>query len=270
RRIIIIALAIIIVIGGSLFMIDLIKANKHFEKPLSSCSYYSGGGMTGGYASRIVKASDGKAIIEISNASWHCSLPISFEYEADSIILKEIEDIFYDYRMSNYDGLKNSPFFAADAPTSSYSFIFGDEKVSFASNQIIPAKGSEALGKILDLIDDYCKSHQPLPSLDLSELSSEDIEKGTLVNEGERDLKIYDYRNRTLSYYINNGLSDYEFNDAYRLYYEGMLLVSSDHGDKMVSYANTSEVYEIRLSDYLKAGSYRLEIADMEVGFEIK
>lgn len=243
------------------------------NSPLNRFSYSMSGGMNGGHDSVSVKKVDeSNVIISTSKSNYYYEESDVKEYLVSVDVLKDIEAIFRKNKMEKWNNKKFTDMIVYDAPSSSYSFIFGDKYtyVSFSS-QMYPDKYGVALNQIHDVIDSYIASAKLLPGLVLDTVE-EDYDKRQII-ENEVVFTVFEYANDSLSYRIINGTSeDISLSKDIKLYEannDDPIFETTKYGE-CIAYKEYCNEDSFTLDKRLDVGKYVLQIGEYQAEFEIR
>ncbi|MBS7315987.1 MAG: hypothetical protein KIG74_06260 [Clostridiaceae bacterium] len=265
---------ILLVIGGFL-MLGLFGCSKVpnvKNKELISYVYSSGGGMTGGGNSTKISMIDGEVILTYSNAEWWYDDNDITEYKLDKAVLTDIESVFRQYKMQNWNGKKFTNMFVADGPSYSYSFRFEDNTGVFFSSQVYPASYSKKLAEIDKVIEQYQARGTLEPGLVTKERTAEELAGKNTPDNGLVEIAVYEYSQDRICFRILNGTDeDVTVHDSVRLVRnsDGEILYNeSSEYSITVNAASANE--ESLVSGRLEEGIYTLYVGDYSAEFEIR
>jgi len=133
------------------------------NQQLQSFRYGRGGDMNGSLHGILVSRKSGQTKVAVSRAKGHWEEPKTVEYLVEDQLLKDIEALFWKYRMDRWHEKKFSDIFVADGASYSYRFAFEEDDIWFSS-QLYPPEYSTKLKEIHQLIEEYCQKGQVLPA----------------------------------------------------------------------------------------------------------
>ena len=253
---------------------------KALKKDSLTCYTYSrSGDMRGSSYSESVKMmEDGQVLLTYENADWHGADPEVTEYLVSPEALSEIEAVFRKYGMQNWHNKKFTDLFIDDGATKSYYFTFGASscRVHFSS-QLFPENYSKKLAELNAVLEKYRDQGERLPGLVIE--NTEDDGEGFPAyspEEGVVTLQVYCYSRKALDIRIKNGLEDtINLTEDYRLILEdtGEVIFETAKEDSEtleIDGGDYADGQRIKLSDWLKEGTYRLETPDYSCSFEIR
>lgn len=123
------------------------------------CSYYSGGGSTGGQERiELTRVSNTEANFKSSYKDWHNSPEKVTEKKVSMEVLKDMEALGREYKIFKWKGFRKSALFALDAPIVSLSVSYKDSTngagwtLTMRSDDELNDKQSEYYRKLLDLL----------------------------------------------------------------------------------------------------------------------
>lgn len=258
-------------VGG--FSMGLFGSGK-IEEPLQSFSYGFGGDMRGSHKSlKVKRLDDNYAMVISSKSEWHNDFPKVSENRVSAQLIKDIQKIFNAYEMAKLEKRPKSPFFAHDAGTSSYSFGFKEKEVAFNSNQQIPEKSYKGIKEIFTCVQGYCKEDNRLPGLVLPEIKKGEKHPVEPV-EGKLTLVMFSYKDNTLEFYVNNGMtSKHKIDDSYKLVQLAHVereITAKEGKHSYEAYAKQGQLQTIRLKERLEVGKYKLTYSGISCEFAIK
>ncbi len=169
KKIVIAAVVIIAVVGVIATVAVVIKNSmkKHIldgpgmERPLcftiTSCRYYTGGGMEGGSSSiEVYKGEDNKFYLSYYNCPYNGAEEESYTLEVEADALTEIQQIFYSRGFLSWGKLEKSELILLDAPTTTISVTYGDgEMYSVSDSDELPEKGVGIFSEIYSILSRY-------------------------------------------------------------------------------------------------------------------
>lgn len=133
---------------------NLILSTK--DAQMTGFVYSSGGGMTGGFSRMSITASDDKnAKIVSEGKDWHNSKPVQNERLVQRTVLDEIETVFRQNNMEEWQGKVFTDFFVCDGPSYNYYFTFDNGAQIQFSSQVFPEPYSGILREIDEIIKKY-------------------------------------------------------------------------------------------------------------------
>lgn len=159
---VIITISIILVVALC-FILYYIFGNKTPYTPIEgemiSAEFSSAGGMDGGSTSiEITKENDTTAKVHYNTQKYYNAPEIDKTYTVDIQILKDIETVFKENKMDNWNNLPLSEEQALDAPIDHFYFKFeGGESVSFSDNEDYPDNNYDAVRSIYKLMKSVIK-----------------------------------------------------------------------------------------------------------------
>ena len=122
-----------------------------------SCSYSTGGGMDGGSMSmRIYLNEKDEVWFEYYNQPFVGAEEESASYQIDSTAIEQIRQKCSEYGVLGWGELELSELQLLDAPTTSVSFVYGDnEYYSVSSNYDLPEKGYGFFSAFYEILNQY-------------------------------------------------------------------------------------------------------------------
>ena len=242
------------------------------NKELISYVYSSGGGMTGGGNSTKISMIDGEVILTYSNAEWWYDDNDITEYKLDKAVLTDIESVFRQYKMQNWNGKKFTNMFVADGPSYSYSFRFEDNTGVFFSSQVYPASYSKKLAEIDKVIEQYQARGTLEPGLVTKEKTDEELAGKNNPDNGLVEIEVYEYSKDRICFRILNGTNeDVAVSNSVKLVRnsDGEMLYN-ESSEYSIEVNATSANEEYLLSGRLEEGIYTIYVGDYSAEFEIR
>ncbi len=167
---IIIAAVIIFVIAG-IITAAAVYMKKHkndhildgpgMERPLcytiTSCRYYTGGGMEGGSSSiEVYTGEDNKIYLSYYNCPYNGATEESYTLEVGPGALTEIQHMLYSRSFLSWGKLEKSELILLDAPSTTISVTYGDgEMYSVSDSDELPEKGYGIFSEIYYILSMY-------------------------------------------------------------------------------------------------------------------
>ena len=242
------------------------------NKRLISYVHSSGGCMSGGGNSTEISIVDGEVILTYSNKEWWYDDKDITEYKLDKAVLTDIESVFRQYKMQNWNGKKFTNMFVADGPSYSYSFRFEDRtRISFSS-QVYPAFYSKKLNEITKVIEQYKERGALEPGLVTREKNEEELMCKDKPDNGLIEIEIYKYSKDIIYFRILNGTDeDVTVSDSVKLVRnsDGKMLYN-ESSEYSIEVNATSANEEYLLSGRLEEGIYTIYVGDYSAEFEIR
>lgn len=177
-------------------------------QPITSFTYSSGGGMSGGGESLKIYTKDDTTYMSIASTEWWYEDDEVTEYIVDREVLDEIEDIFKKNGMKSWHNKEFTNMFVADGPSYSYSFQFGRVDTIHFSSQIYPEKYRKKLDPIHDVINEARKTAKLLPGLVTVEKSPEELRYRENPDNGKVEIEVYKYQEGKVYYCVMNGTKE--------------------------------------------------------------
>lgn len=124
---------------------------------VSSCSYSTGGGMDGGSMSmRIFLNENNEVWFEYYNQPFVGAEEESASYRVDNIAIERIRQKCSEYGVLGWGELELSELQLLDAPTTSVSFVYGDnEYYSVRSDYDLPEQGYGFFSAFHEILEQY-------------------------------------------------------------------------------------------------------------------
>ena len=170
KKTIIIAIAVFtavaVLITAGAFMFKWFK-HRHIldgpgmERPLcdtiTSCRYYTGGGMDGGSTSiEVYTAEDNKVYLSYYDCPYIGAEEKSYTIEVGADALNEIQQTFYNREFLSWGKLPKSDLELLDAPQTTLSVTYGDgEMYSVSGSGEIPGEGYKIFSEIYSILNLY-------------------------------------------------------------------------------------------------------------------
>lgn len=170
KKTIIIAIAVFtavaVLITAGAFMFRWFK-HRHIldgpgmERPLcdtiTSCRYYTGGGMDGGSSYiEVYTAEDNKVYLSYYDCPYIGAEEKSYTIEVGADALNEIQQTFYNREFLSWGKLPKSDLELLDAPHTTLSVTYGDgEMYSVSSSDEIPGEGYKIFSEIYSILNLY-------------------------------------------------------------------------------------------------------------------
>ena len=170
KKTIIIAIAVFtavaVLITAGAFMFKWFK-HRHIldgpgmERPLcdtiTSCRYYTGGGMDGGSSYiEVYTAEDNKVYLSYYDCPYIGAEEKSYSIEVGEDALNEIQQAFYNRRYLSWGKLPKSDLELLDAPQTTLSVTYADgEMYSVSSSDEIPGEGYKIFSEIYSILNLY-------------------------------------------------------------------------------------------------------------------
>lgn len=122
-----------------------------------SCSYNEGGGMDGGSMRMEISIKDDGAVwFDYYNCPYNGADEETISRKVTFDALEEIRTICKKRSVLTWGELPESELVLLDAPTTSITFIYGDnEFYSISSNKELPAKGEGIFSEIFNVLEKY-------------------------------------------------------------------------------------------------------------------
>lgn len=163
-----------------------------YDNPLSEVYIASQGDINGGYSKLTVERSGSLAVI-LSESVEKEGYPVKKQkYLVSTDVLKEIENMFYQNGMIEWEKRENKKHSSSDLVGYALTFKFGTEFTKFTSKQI-PARNN-SLSDLFALIDSFEKNE-----------NTDVILKDVFVENG---MSIFELKNGYLDLAIINGASE--------------------------------------------------------------
>ena len=162
--IVITAIAIVATIGVVMFRRysdRYILDGPGMERPLcytiTSCRYYTGGGMEGGSSSiEVYTGEDGKFYLSYYDCPYIGAEEESYTIEISPDALTEIQHACYSRSLLSWGKLEKSDQIILDAPQTTISVTYGDgEMYSVSDSDEIPGEGYKIFGEIYSILNLY-------------------------------------------------------------------------------------------------------------------
>ena len=169
---IIIAAVVILVVIGIITAVAVITKNtmkNHIldgpgmERPLcytiTSCRYYTGGGMEGGSTSiEFYTGDDNKIYMSYYNCPYNGAEEESYTIEVAPGALVEIQHALYSRGFLSWGKLEKSELILLDAPTTTISVTYGDGEIySVSDTDELPENGYGIFNEIYSIFSIYTK-----------------------------------------------------------------------------------------------------------------
>ena len=158
--------AVAVLITAGAFMFKWFK-HRHIldgpgmERPLcdtiTSCRYYTGGGMDGGSTSiEVYTAEDNKVYLSYYDCPYIGAEEKSYTIEVGADALNEIQQTFYNREFLSWGKLPKSDLELLDAPQTTLSVTYADgEMYSVSSSDEIPGEGYKIFSEIYSILNLY-------------------------------------------------------------------------------------------------------------------
>lgn len=175
KKTIIIAIAVFtavaVLVTAGAFMFKWFK-HRHIldgpgmERPLcytiTSCRYYTGGGMEGGSTSiEIYTGEDNKIYMSYYDCPYIGAEEESYTVELGPMALTEIQQICYSRGLLSWGKLPKSELELLDAPQTTLSVTYGDgEMYSVSGADEIPGEGYKIFGEIYSILNSYTQGDE--------------------------------------------------------------------------------------------------------------
>ncbi len=133
------------------------------ERPLcytiTSCRYYTGGGMDGSSSSiEIYIGEDNKVYLSYYDCPYIGAEEENYTIEVVSGALDEIQQAFYNRRFLSWGKLPKSDLELLDAPQTTITVTYGDgEMYSVSSSDEIPGEGYKIFNEIYSILTLFTK-----------------------------------------------------------------------------------------------------------------
>ena len=170
KKTIIIAIAVFtavaVLITAGAFMFKWFKHRHILDGPglehplcytITSCRYYTGGGMNGGSSYiEVYTAEDNKVYLSYYDCPYIGAEEDSYTIEVGTGALDEIQKAFYSRKFLSWGKLPKSDLELLDAPQTTLSVTYGDgEMYSVSSSDEIPEEGYKIFGEIYSILNLY-------------------------------------------------------------------------------------------------------------------
>ncbi len=243
------------------------------KQPLTSFTYSSGGGMSGGGDSLKIYTEGDTTYMSIASSEWWYEDDKVTEYIVEREALDKIEAVFKKYGMKKWHNKVFTNMFVDDGPSYSYDFRFGKRDGVHFSSQIYPSEYRKKLDPIHDVIDECKKTGKLLPGLVTKEISEEEILYRNKPNNGRVELEVYKYETGNVYYRVMNGTGE-------EVTLSTEIVITDENSKEVIckeinDYNNeVSENYSttetVSPKKRLEVGKYRLTIGEYSCLFEIE
>lgn len=131
------------------------------ERPLcytiTSCRYYTGGGMdVGSSSTEIYTGEDNKIYLSYYDCPYIGAEEVSYTIEVDPDALNEIRQAFYSRKFLSWGKLPKSELVLLDAPQTTLSVTYSDgEMYSVSDSDEIPGEGYKIFTEIYSILNKY-------------------------------------------------------------------------------------------------------------------
>ncbi len=122
-----------------------------------SCSYSKGGGMDGGSMGISIRVNDKNEVwFDYYNTPYNGAEEETASYQVSQDAIEEIRTVCKKYEVLSWGELPYSEIQLLDAPTTTISFVYGDnEYYSVNSNHECPKKGRGFFNDICNVLNQY-------------------------------------------------------------------------------------------------------------------
>ncbi len=126
---------------------------------ITSCRYYTGGGMDGGSNSiEIYTGEDNKIYLSYSDCPYVGAEEESYTIEVGPMALTEIQHICYSRSLLSWGKLEKSELILLDAPQTTISVTYGDGEIySVSDSDEIPGEGYKIFSEIYSILKMFTK-----------------------------------------------------------------------------------------------------------------
>ena len=126
---------------------------------ITSCRYYTGGGMEGGSTSiELFTGEDKKIYLSYYDCPYIGAEEVSYTIEVGSDALDEIKKAFCGCNFLSWGKLEQSDLMILDAPRTTISVIYGDgEMYSVSCFDELPKEGYNIFSKIYSILEMFLK-----------------------------------------------------------------------------------------------------------------
>jgi len=158
--------AVAVLITAGAFMFERFKQRHILDGPgmvrppcytITSCRYYTGGGMDGGSNSvEVYTGEDNKIYLSYYDCPYIGAEEKSYTIEVGPMALTEIQQACYSRRLLSWGKLPKSDLELLDAPQTILTVTYGDgEMYSVSSSDEIPGEGYKIFGEIYSILNLY-------------------------------------------------------------------------------------------------------------------
>lgn len=158
--------AVAVLITAGVFMFERFKQRYILDGPgmvrppcytITSCRYYTGGGMDGGSNSvEVYTGEDNKIYLSYYEYPYNGAEEKSYTIEVGPMALTEIQQACYSRRLLSWGKLPKSDLELLDAPQTTLSVTYGDgEMYSVSGSDEIPGEGYKIFGEIYSILNSY-------------------------------------------------------------------------------------------------------------------